>query len=413
MTSIGRTRVGTTALAVLAGLLAPTAAHADDTVPVFDDLPAAVAAVQVPCDAEGAPLGDPAEAPSEPDTSPTPHLNAGSRLLLADAGHLPGLRVTAGSLDDLATFGLAAYETGSGRAVVEAVTGSGAWTLRTQPYLTQVHPWRVLETAGATWAWSRTDGTPDPGSGTLADFAAAHGDGASTAYLWLGSCAPGSTTTPVHVDALRVGPEGDATTYDFEAAHVTLGGTTGGHVPGTRVYAAGCFLWTGTPSGQEGVPGETLVFEARRYGDPAFAPVGTAVTGASGYASVVDRPLVNTSYRCRYDGNDGSAGQPYPAAGTARPLLCRVPVRLSVEARRAHHGRDLLATGRATPAHPGATVTLHGRHGGHTAVLGRSRVRRNGSYRVQAAARGRWRVWVTLPRTPGNDPGRSVTRTVG
>ena len=416
MTTMGRARtmVGATSLVMLAVLMAPAAALADGTVPVFDDLPAAVTAVQVTCDADGRPQGDPAEVASAPDPSPTPYLHSGSRLLHADLGHLPGLRLTAASLGDLATFGLAAYEAGSARAVVDATTGDGTWTLRAQPHLTQTNPWHVLETAGATWTWSRTGGTTDLGSGTLTDFVAAHGDGAATAYLWLGSCAPAVVAAPVHVDALRLGPAEAVTTYDFESVQVTLGGTTGDHVPGSRVYAAGCFLWTGTPSRHEGVPGETVVFEARAFAEPGFTPVGTAVTGDAGYASVVDRPLVNTWYRCRYDGNDGVAGQPYPAAGPAGPLLWRVPTRLSLEARRVHRGRALLAAGHATPTHPGATVTLHGRRSGRTVVLGRSRVLSNGSYAVQAPARpGRWRVWVTVPRTSGNDPGTSVTRTVG
>ncbi len=323
-----RTRVGvvlTSTAALLAMLLAPDPSHADTRVPVFGDLPAGLTAVESAC-ADGVPAGEPERATAGIAVGPaTPPLHADSLTISASAQHVPGLAVDLPSSAGLATLQVAQYQ---GIHISVAVRlADGTWLpLRGAMGTGSVAGWRWFDAGDAS--------TPDLGP--------------VTAYLWFGGC---GANEPVHVDALSVGPPGGVTTYDFEHGSTLLEGVAASWGVGMARRSVSCLLHAGL----DPIPGETVAVESRPHGQGEFELLGTTETTASGTAAFVDHPHSATDYRCRYAGNDGTTGPPSPPLESQVTTL-QVQTYVTIRARRTDHGTRVLATGAATPQHPGTAI---------------------------------------------------------
>lgn len=95
-------------------------------------------------------------------------------------------------------------------------------------------------------------------------------------------------------------------------------------------------------SGQA-LPGKTLTLEARMAGDPAFLPVGTAVTGPYGGVALAVTPAETTRYRWTFAGDDADRASHSGVVSIA----VRVP---------AHRPRRLPSSLSVRVLHPQVTV---------------------------------------------------------
>lgn len=371
--------------ALVLTLLSPVGADADTRVPVFGDLPSGVAVVQSACGDGSQPAGEPEPAAGSYLVSgpSTPPLHDDSLTIYADDDRMPGLAVELASGADLATLEVAQHQ--GIHLYVSVRLADGTWL-----------PTRGVMSTGTDFGWRWFDA----GDATASDL------GPVTAYLWFGTCSGDRSVT---VDALSVGAPGDVTTYDFESSSLTLEGVGGSWAEGEVRRWHSCSL----RSGFDPVAGQPVVMESRVHGRGAFKHLGTAKTGKYGQVSFADWPHTTMDYRCRYAGNDGTTGPPAPALETAITTL-KVQTHLSIRVRRTDHGRGVLATGLATPRHPGTRVTLYARRVAWDAtsrVLDRGRLSRRGTYELSGRlGRGPWLVYVKVAKAPGNSAGPSASR---
>jgi hypothetical protein len=187
--------------------------------------------------------------------------------------------------------------------------------------------------------------------------------------------------------------------------------------PGKRLQAVYCGL-NSQPDPFEGlvpVVGEPIVLESRHHGDGPFTKLAVARTSEYGQAVFHDRPRTLTDYRCRYAGNDGTTGRPYPPLVSAIYAM-KVQTLVTVRARRTGQGSRVLVTGTADPRHPGTRVTLLVKGvawDAESRVLDRGRLSRRGTYELSAPlAPGPWLVYVRVAKAPGNATATSASRYV-
>ncbi|KQW53359.1 hypothetical protein ASC77_03490 [Nocardioides sp. Root1257] len=424
-------RISATALlvATLLGITPATAADvpapsSETTVHLWDGaLPDGVTTVQAACDDQQQVVGAPQPldagftVPSIPSyRTPWPHGRFALQLS-PDDGSIAGYEVVRPSVLDLMTAGATVYTFGTAgglRTVLDVTTADGAWQLTARGYIRSGTPptdYARYDTRGRVYTWAAGD---ESRSGTLDEFVAQHGDGPTTAHLWVGQCPsqPGGPGGGSVVDGLRLG-NADVTTYDAEktVTQLSAGGASG--VPGQVRMVVYCVLRGGSPV--DGIVGEQLVFEVRPHGHGPFRQIGAATTGAGGSASMAIRPRTNIDYRCTYAGNDGSSGTPSPPLVSTVAEL-GVTTHLTIRARRTHHGKRVLVTGTADPEHPGTKVALRATRIGVSLggpVIARSRLTASSSYELRARlAPGTWELTVWIAKAPGNSAGTSVRRYV-
>jgi hypothetical protein len=161
-----------------------------------------------------------------------------------------------------------------------------AWRGRA-PLSAPAGSWTTVSTAATKYDWTLVDlGTMAPlgasETGTPADFAAAHGDGAGFAVTGFGC--DGSS---FNLDAVS----GAGRTFDWEGTTLA----TGIAVDQTSVDAGQSVSLTGRVTDPGGrVTGDALVLESRRPGG-AWAPVGDLVMSGPGGLSRVDVPVTETT----------------------------------------------------------------------------------------------------------------------
>lgn len=160
---------------------------------------------------------------------------------------------------------------------------------------TSADGWQQVDAAAATYDWTRYAAATgavveESGTATIADFAAAHGDGPG--YLLAGFGCDGGAFA---LDALRVGTPGGVATYDLEGWSVT----TSIAASSDTVPAGDVVQLTGISVDLQGrTMGAPLVLEARPEGADAFQPVaGPVAAGADGTVVTPVAPEVTTDYR--------------------------------------------------------------------------------------------------------------------
>jgi len=120
-------------------------------------------------------------------------------------------------------------------------------------------------------------------------------------------------------------------------------------IPGTTVTVGGSVILRATSSLASA--GQEIVFGARPAGSDAFAPIGTAITGASGSADLRVTVTAGTSYQATLAG-DGSSGATSPV------LTITVVPKLSLRVAAGTRTRLTTAYGLTVTVRSGSYVTL-------------------------------------------------------
>ena len=155
--------------------------------------------------------------------------------------------------------------------------------------------WQRVTPSAATYTWTRYDAASgsvveQPGSATIADFTAVHGDGPG--YLLAGFGCDGHEFS---VDAISVGPPGAVRTFDLEGLPVTTSMSASAlkAAPGEQVTLTGA-----TTDNRQRLMGAPLVLEQRPVGAADFSAVGPPVAaGPDGRSSIAVTPDRTTDYR--------------------------------------------------------------------------------------------------------------------
>ena len=284
------------------------------------------------------------------------------------------------------------------------------------PYTRNGPGWATVDGAGALFSWQWTDsstGSSSPaGSATLPDFVATHGgDGSAEdgtgALLGMGFGCDGNR---FFFDALRVGPPGDVTTYDFE------GTLTAALIQASkpRITAGQGVRLLGAADPDVARFAEIeLTLQAKAFGRSDFEDVGTAVAtdddGNVGWAELTQRPTVRTEYRWQIPDSSTSQGSTSPV----RTVEVRTAVTAQIAATRLGKGDKLVVKGRTTPRKAGVGTTLQRYVGGRWRILDTGRTRADGTYQLaqKVTAKGRWKVRVLVAASSGNLAGTSPART--
>jgi hypothetical protein len=255
---------------------------------------------------------------------------------------------------------------------------------------------------GLTYTWVRWDNATQKvvetaDAATVPAFMAAHGgDGAG--FYTIGF---GCDGTPFHMDALRIGSPGDVTTYDLEGLTTS---TTMGAASARSIVAGQQVTLTGAlRDGSAGrLPEATVILEARQFGDGDFRTVEVVPADTTDPTYVVE-PTTRTTYRWRF------AGRPLAEASTSRPVTIDVASALTA-AQQFDPGNDTVrVVGQATPARPGAPVTLWKVTSKGPEKIDVRKVAGDGGYVFEFVADGSTagRYVVTIPSVAGNLAGLS------
>lgn len=162
--------------------------------------------------------------------------------------------------------------------------------------------WQQVDAMAATYTWTRLlaatgEVLDEPGPATVAEFTADHGDGPG--YLLTGF---GCDGREFGIDRIAVGTPGSVTTYDLEGWPVTTTITASS----TQVDAGGDVELTATSTDPWGRAMSTPVqLEARTDDAAEFTPVPDGVaTFTDGVATVTARPELTTEYRWAFPETD-------------------------------------------------------------------------------------------------------------
>lgn len=290
---------------------------------------------------------------------------------------------------------------------------SGTW-LGTAPITATGTEWRTITGTDALLSWHRFDnatGMWSPaGNATVATFADGHdGDGSGGGGVAFLGFAFGCDGNRFSYDGLKVGPLGEVTTHDFEGVRTaTLIDTSASTITAGRRVTLG------------GAPDETvsrftgveLTLEARPFGEPEFAPVGTAVSTSNEtlvWAELAKRPLVSTEYRWVLPDSSTTEGSVSPVA----LVKVRTAVTSAIADSTLSKGQKLVVKGQTTPRKARVATTLQRKRDGRWRTLDTGRTRSDGSYgfAYPATSTGTWRVRVLVAASSGNLAGTSPERT--
>ncbi|MCW2795501.1 hypothetical protein [Nocardioides sp.] len=283
-----------------------------------------------------------------------------------------------------------------------ADTGTGVMWVGRSALSAAPGAWRTIDAPGLTYTWARWDNTTqqvletaDPA--TVSEFMAAHG-GDGPGFYTIGF---GCDGTPFHMDALRIGSPGDVTTYDLEGLTTS---TTMGAASARSIVAGQQVTLTGAlRDGSAGrLPEATVILEARQFGDGDFRTVEVVPADTTDPTYVVE-PTTRTTYRWRF------AGRPLAEASTSRPVTIDVASALTA-AQQFDPGNDTVrVVGQATPARPGAPVTLWKVTSKGPEKIDVRKVAGDGGYVFEFVADGSTagRYVVTIPSGAGNLAGLS------
>jgi hypothetical protein len=262
--------------------------------------------------------------------------------------------------------------------------------------------WRTVDATGLTYSWTRWDNARQQvveraGPATVPAFMAAHG-GDGPGFYTIGF---GCDGTPFHMDALRIGSAGDVTTYDLEGLTTT---TTMGGVSSRSIVAGQQVTLTGALRDGAGarMSEATVILEARQFGDGDFRTVDVVPADAADPTYVAE-PTTRTTYRWRF------AGRPLAEASISQPVTVEVASALTAAQQFTPGGDTLRIRGVASPARPGAPVTLWRVTAQGPERIGIERVARDGGYLfvLDRATTKPGRYALTIPAGAGNLAGQS------
>lgn len=278
---------------------------------------------------------------------------------------------------------------------------AGSATLQTE----QTKAWQQIKTAGLAYSWRHytADGVVDATAGTttLPIFASAHGgdgDGAEVGFV-LGC--DGST---FFLDALTVGLDADAHTYDFQGASTKTALATKGFR--TIRYGESVHLKSQV---QRRLGGATvsgrLTLSSKPDGEPGYRRIARKSLGSEGRAKFSVSPSHSTRMRVDYLGTTKVEG--------SRSRSVRILVSTEVRARlvdaRIVKGHAFTIAGRTLPRKSHTKFRLQRYDGKDWSTVRVALTGKDGSFRVgtKIARLGKsyWRVVVA--KAHGNEAGKS------
>ena len=255
-----------------------------------------------------------------------------------------------------------------------------------------------------TSTWSQTGSHIDQEK-TLSQFIGIMGASTDGYLAMLGFGCDGDT---FYFDGFRYGSSGNVTTLDFEAltSQVTMSATP-------QTITAGRKSTLGGDVAPAFVGGTAVHLEVKAYGSDQWTEVAVVTSSDSGALARKVGPLRRAEYRWVFVGEE--FGDVY-ADDTSPVQVIRVRTGLTavVTDPTIQRGQKIVVVGATKPAKPGQVVTLWRKTSTGKVQLAAATVRSDGTYKVSATAsrRGEWKVFTTIPASPGNLAGTSLARTV-
>ncbi len=351
------------------------------------------------------------------DDAPAPPTGLGVRSWGFDflkSGDFYGVGVDVLDEDDLDTFGMQVYGPGSddGRAAVLAFpegTAEGFAWLGIANISGGGDAWTFVNAADLTYAWDEyetSEWTPTSATGmtgTIDEYDAAHG----SEFGYAAFMGFGCDGTDYLYDGFKYGPSGNVTTLDFEAltTNITIGATKKTIIAGKPTNITGATDAHYNPS-------TPVELEVKVFGSEVFTKVQTvqALPGTSWSLQKQVKPMKQAVYRWHYLGaiaND-------PAYSDEIVINVKTGLTAVLGDGTIKRGNNIVISGKTKPAKPGMTVSLWRKTSTGGSLLATTTVKADGSYKIAHAANrtGTWKVYTTIPASPGNLAGTSVVKTV-
>jgi hypothetical protein len=270
--------------------------------------------------------------------------------------------------------------------------------------------WAASDVFGASTliSWQFIDpstGVLDSGSSSYGDFSSVHST-VGLKSVGISSINCGGSKQTLDIDALTIGFNDIATTYNFEAAVATRLI----HATSAKTIVAGNAVKPRVKLTAGGHPfaGQPVALFQKPAGAKHFAKATTVKTNAKGVATVRRKPKVTTSYQWRFAGSSTF----HPASSKIRIVQVSRGLTLRLEKAAVRSGVPLDASGTLTPKHAGTIVRLWERHGKKTRVLiAKGTVHHDGTYSIaRNLPVGHYRIFTSVPATKTNAAGKSATR---
>ncbi len=395
-------------------------AHADSTVVVRtfeEDYYPGTDALEIGfgCDAVGT-MGSPIRYIQGIDPAPATGLGErywGFAPQGSQSGRFYGVGVEVDNSSSLDTFGMQVYgaAAGTGRAIIFAhppFAVVDGYYLGVATVNGGGDAWTFVNAADLTYTWTEYEANNQPtgasgGTKTLDAFLADKGGESTNGYLaGLGFGCDGNR---YFYDGFKWGPSGNVTTLDFEAFAVTL---NSGASPLTITGGKKATL-TGTVD-PVFVGGTPVELEMRPFVSQEWSVVDEVQSNDLGVLVRKVAPLQQADYRWHFIGTVHYQDK----YSVVRRVKVRTGLTAVVGDPTVQRGRKIVVNGQTTPVTPGQIVTLWRKTATGKVQLGTTIVKVDGTYKVtgNASARGTWKVFTTIPPSPGNLAGISVKRTV-
>jgi len=266
--------------------------------------------------------------------------------------------------------------------------------------------WQNVDATAVSYAWTlynpQDQATSTTGTGTLASFAAAHGDGPADAFLGFGCLGNGPAVT---IDGFRAGPSGSATTLDFEQqlSKLSISRAPTTITAGQSSTIHGKIIIAGSPAS-----GASVALDAKPAGSSTWSKIASVTADQNGNLTKVVKPTKNTSYRWRFIETTATKG----SVSTAVSVGVRTAVSASIVDATLRKGQNIVVKGGTFPHKVGVAVTLWRKTSNGAVVLARSTTHSDGTYKIGAPAnaKGTWTVFVTVAAATGNLEGKSPLR---
>jgi hypothetical protein len=243
----------------------------------------------------------------------------------------------------------------------------------------------------------------DTGQQSWATWANAHSTATSIIpYIGIDTCA-GTQAASVYVDKVRIlqGAEAD-TTVDIEPsppATMTITASRSRLVAGQSVT-----LSTELSNAGSVIANRPVQLLARKAGTQDFHKVADVVTDDNGDARSTQKPVVNTTYRWRFTGdeNTGPTTSPGKTVNVARKITLKVAdATLAAD-------QKLRARGATTPVGRGLTVKLWKQRSGADLQLAKTTTAADGTWHLRTGlTKGVYDLYVTVSATTKNLAGKS------
>jgi len=395
---------------LVAGTFSP--AHADSTVVVHGlDTPAPFFPAITNCDGSGG--VDPSVVHlALTKANPTPTLGTRSLKVTRDTPTLFGFGRSGNSSHVADAFSIKMFSdwAQAGTAVIyitPADTASGYyWVGYGDTGSIPPGSWWTVDATTVSYFWTLYNPDNQPtsttGTGTLASFVAAHGEGHTDAILGFGCVGDGPAVT---IDGFRAGPSGNATTLNIEQqlSSLSISRTPSTITAGGSSTIRGRINVGGGPAG-----GASVKLDAKPFGSSTWTNIATVTSAEDGSLAKVVKPVKNTAYRWRFVETTATKG----SVSSSVSVGVKTKVTATIVDATLHVGQNLVAKGTTFPRKAGVAITLWRKTSTGNVVLARGTTHSDGTYKIAYPVnrKGTWTVFVTVAAASGNLAGTSPSR---